>query len=128
MNTVFLHSVAGQPTQVFAVPLSDTSIRVSWDPPGEPATGYVIYYQPEGGMASSVMVTGGDTESHQLDGFQGRVTYSVSIVALSDHLPGTVVGPVTPSGKPWVGRRNCEGVHIHVHAVCMYMYVHIILE
>ena len=62
---------------------------------GDPVTGYVIYYQPEGGAVSSDMVSGGETETHLLNGFHRGVTYNISIVALSLHLPGLLVGPVT---------------------------------
>ena len=61
----------------------------------DPVTGYVIYYQPKGGAVSSDKVSGGETESHLLDGLQRGVTYNISIVALSDHLPSPLVGPVT---------------------------------
>ena len=62
---------------------------------GDPVTGYVIYYQPKGGAVSSDMVSGGETETHLLDGLQRGVTYNISIVALSLHLPSLLVGPVT---------------------------------
>ena len=62
---------------------------------GDPVTGYVIYYQPEGGAVSSDMVSGGETETHLLDDLQRGVTYNISIVALSLHLPSLLVGPVT---------------------------------
>ena len=62
---------------------------------GDPVTGYVIYYQPEGGEVSSDMVSGGETETHLLDGLQRGVTYNISIVALSLHLPCLLVGPIT---------------------------------
>ena len=61
----------------------------------DPVTGYVIYYQPKGGAVSSDKVSGGETESHILDGLQRGVTYIISIVALSDHLPSLLVRPVT---------------------------------
>ena len=61
---------------------------------GDPVTGYVIYYQPKGGAVSSVMVSGGETEIHLLDGLQRGVIYNISIVALSLHLPSLLVGPV----------------------------------
>ena len=73
------------------------SIEVRWDSPGSPATGYVLYYQPERGAVRSVNVTGGDTESYLLEGLQKGMTYQISIVALSEHLPSAVVGPVTAS-------------------------------
>ena len=64
---------------------------------GDPVTGYVIYYQPEGGAVSSDKVSGGEieTETHLLDGLEGGVTYNISIVAMSLHLPSLLVGPVT---------------------------------
>ena len=70
---------------------------MSWESPvrSYPVTGYVIYYQPKGGAASSDKVSAGETESHLLDGLQRGVTYIISIVALSDHLPSPLVGPVT---------------------------------
>ena len=89
--------VAGEPTNLAAVQQSDTSIVVSWGSPGSPATGYVLYCQPEGGAVSSVIISGRDTESHLLENLQSGMTYNISIVAVSDHLPSAVVGPVTAS-------------------------------
>ena len=37
----------------------------------------------------------GQAYRHTLNGLQGGVTYNISIVALSDHLPSLLVGPVT---------------------------------
>ena len=92
--------MAGQPTNLAAGPQTDTSILVTWDPPttGDPATGYVIYYQSGGGEVSSETVSGGQTESHVLSGLDSGMTYTISIVAESSHLPSGVVGPITPSG------------------------------
>ena len=61
---------------------------------GSPVTGYVIYYQPKEGAVSSDMVSGGETETHLLDGLQRGVTYNITIVALSLHLSSLLVGPV----------------------------------
>ena len=55
----------------------------------------MIYYQSEGRYNSRVHVSGGETESHSLDCLEREVTYYISIVALSDHLPGPLVGPIT---------------------------------
>ena len=90
--------VAMEPSSLTAVHQSSTthaSIAVIWESPDSPATGYVIYYQPKGGAVSSVTVSGGNTESHLLDGLQRGVTYTISIVALSPHLPSVLVRPVT---------------------------------
>ena len=100
-NAYYWHTcippVAGEPTNLAAVQQSDTSIEVSWDSPGSPATGYVLYCQPEGGTVSSVNISGRVTESHLLENLQSRVTYNISIVAVSGHLPSAVVGPIAAS-------------------------------
>ena len=96
---LFSFAVAGEPTSLNAISQSNSThvnINVTWESPdmGGPVTGYVIYYQPEGGAVSSDMVSGGETETHLMDGLQSRVTYNISIVALSLHLPSLLVGPV----------------------------------
>ena len=58
-------------------------------------TGYRILFEPDLG---DIEVTGGDTESYVREGLQSGVEYSISIVALSPHLPSAVVGPITLSG------------------------------
>ena len=64
-----------------------------WKSPDGNITGYVIYYQFQGGPVISDRVSGGETETHSLDGLQRGVTYYISIVALSPHLPSPLVGP-----------------------------------
>ena len=87
-------SVAREPTNL-AAESNSTHVTVSWKSPGGPVTGYVIYYQSEGRYNRSVNVSGGETESHSLDCLERGVTYYISIVALSNHLPSPLVGPVT---------------------------------
>ena len=72
------------------------NITVSWESPADTVTtGYVIYYQPKtGGPVISESVTGGHRDSHSLTGLQRGHTYNISIVALSQHLPSPLVGPV----------------------------------
>ena len=87
-----------EPSSLTAVHQSSAahaSIAVTWESPGSPATGYVIYYQPKGGAVSNVTVSRGNTESHLLDGLQRGVNYTISIVALSPHLPSALVGLFT---------------------------------
>ena len=97
-----LHQVAGEPTSLTAVISESNSthvnITVSWKSPGDPVTDYVIYYQFKGGPVISDRVSGGETETHSLDGLQRGVTYYISIVALSLHLPSPLVGPTTVAG------------------------------
>ena len=68
-----------------AVQESPTGIRVSWTPPtplGD-TTGYRIYYS--GGSSGSVNVSGGFTDNHTLTGLQNGASYTISIVAISEH-------------------------------------------
>ena len=75
-------------------------MTVSWESPADNATsGYIIYYQTKGGPVISDMVSGGETETHSLDGLQRGVTYYISILALSQHLPSPLVGNVTVVGE-----------------------------
>ena len=55
-------------------------MTVTWKSPGDPVTGYVIYFQSEGGGNSSDIVSGGETESHSLDCLESGVIYNISIV------------------------------------------------
>ena len=93
-NEQFLPPVAGQPTGVSALQQSNTSIEVSWMSSGSPATGHIIYYQPDGGDVRSETISGVDTESYILTNLDSGVNYNISIIAVSDHLPSAVVGPV----------------------------------
>jgi hypothetical protein len=75
--------VAREPGNLTAV-ISESNrahvnITVSWESPGDPVTDYVICYQ--------------------LDGLQRGVTYYISIVALSPHLPSPLVGPIPVIGE-----------------------------
>ena len=94
--------MAREPSNLTAVISESNSthvnITVSWESPGDPVTGYVIYYQPKGGPVISDRVSGGETDTHSLDGLQRGVTYYISIVALSPHLPSPLVGPITVIG------------------------------
>ena len=101
--TTLAHTVAGKPTihTIYITIISESNsthvdITVSWESPGDPVTdGYVIYYQPNGGPVISDSVFGGETDTHSLDGLQRGVTYYISLVALSPHLPSPLAGPIT---------------------------------
>ena len=70
-----------------AVQEGPTSILVSWSPPiplGD-TTGYRIYYS--GGSSGSVDVSDGSTDNYLLTGPQNGESYTISIVAASQHLP-----------------------------------------
>ena len=70
-----------------AVQTGLTSITVTWTPPtplGD-TTGYIIYYtsDSDGGNAT---VSGGSTDNETLTCLQNGDTYTVSIVATSQHI------------------------------------------
>ena len=87
-----MYIVAGEPTD-FTAESNSTHVTMSWESPGGPVTGYVIYYQSERGDDSSVMMLGREKESCSLDYLENQAIYNISIVALSLHLP--LVGPIT---------------------------------
>ena len=88
--------VAREPTSLLVVISGSTcthvNVSVSWKSPRGDVSGYMIYYQTEGGPVISDEVSGGE---RALDGLQRGVTYSISILALSQHLPSPPVGPVS---------------------------------
>ena len=78
--------VASAPTNLKAVQEGLTSVRVSWSPPTPlgATTGYRIYYS--GGRGNdSEDVSGGSTDNYLLTGLQNGTSYSISIVATSQH-------------------------------------------
>ena len=69
-----------------------TSIRVSWSPPtplGD-TTGYRIYYS-DGDSSDSVDISGGSTDNYLLTDLVMDTTYTVSIMALSNHIRSDAV-------------------------------------
>ena len=88
---IILPPVASAPTNLMAVQEGLTSIRVSWSPPtplGD-TTGYRIYYS--GGSSGSMDVSDGSTNNYLLTGLQNGESYTISIVATSQHLPSESV-------------------------------------
>ena len=101
-------------------------MTVSWESPADPVTGYVIYYQTKGGPVISDMVSGGETETHSLDGLQRGVTYYISILALSQHLPSPLVGNrIAYLQKDSISKQHytitTSGVYINLFC-CLSMY------
>ena len=89
-------SEANPPTNLNAVWVSPTSIRVSWTAPTSGATvlGYQVFWTDGTNMNSAGV--GASATDHTITIPQPQsssLTYSFTIVALSTHLPSTVVGP-----------------------------------
>ena len=58
-------------------------------------TGYRVYWSRVGGSDSGNMSVGAGDTAVTITGRTPGLTYDVTIVALSDHLPSPVVGAVT---------------------------------
>ena len=84
---------AGSPTNLNAEQVGSNSVRVSWMPPAT-VTGYQVYWSGVGGSGSGNMSAGAGDTAVTITGLTPGLTYDVTIVALSDHLPSPVVGPV----------------------------------
>ena len=79
-----------------------TSIRVTWTPPSPlgDTTGYIISYTSEDGSDSgSVTVSGGFTAMRTLTGLQNGATYTVTIIATSQHFPSNPVSVMVTLSK-----------------------------
>ena len=84
--TSFIAAVASAPINLMAVQEGVTNIRVSWNPPtplGD-TTGYRIYYS-DSDSSDSVDVSDGSTDNYLLTGLENGNTYTISIVATSNH-------------------------------------------
>ena len=88
MSVVCLYVVATAPTDLVVRQISPTSIRVTWTPPtplGD-TTGYIIYYNSTD-IIDNVTVSGGSTDEYTLLNLEREAEYTISIVAVSEHLP-----------------------------------------
>ena len=85
--------MADPPTGLTAVKEDEAKVKVSWTPPtgGDTVTAYQIFYQ----HSSSVIVNASVTQ-YVITDPELNITHPITMVALSEHLPSEVVGPVTP--------------------------------
>jgi len=97
VSCVLLCSAADSPTGLTAeqLPQEPGSFRVSWTPPASSAnlTGYCIYYS--GANDSGSTDVGASATDITIDNRTAGVTYTITMVALSPHLPSPVIGPVS---------------------------------
>ena len=96
-SIVYLCTAADSLTDLIGeqLPQEPGSFRVYWTPPASSAnlTGYRIYYS--GADDSGSVDVGVSATNITIDNRTAGVTYSITMVALSPHLPSLVVGPVT---------------------------------
>ena len=96
-NNNLSHSEADSPTNLNAVKVGSNRFRVSWTPPAN-VTGYRVYWSLGRQYDSGSSVSAGAEDTAITITGYGRtpgLTYDVTIVALSDHLPSPVVGAGT---------------------------------
>ena len=100
---IIVHSIppsaASEPHGVTAIQETLTTIRVSWTAPtsGAPPSGYRVYYSTESeDQFSHEVMIGASVREYLLTGLQSDLVYGISIMALSEHLPSSVIGPITP--------------------------------
>ena len=93
IHVLFSPTAAGSPTNLNAVQVNLTSFSVSWTPPAT-VTGYQVYWSGDRGYDSGNVSVGADDRTVTITGHTPSLTYNITIVALSDHLPSPVVGAV----------------------------------
>ena len=84
-------TVASAPSNVRAVQETQTSIHLYWTPPSPlgDTTGYIISYT--GGSSGSVIVSGDSINKYLLSGLVMDSSYTISVVATSEHIPSDAV-------------------------------------
>ena len=82
----FSLTAAGSPSNLNAIQIDPTSFRISWSPPAT-VTGYQVYWIGGGGADSGNMSVGTVDRIVTITGRTPGLTYDITIVALSDHLP-----------------------------------------
>ena len=87
INTPFSFTAADSPTDLNVVQVNLTSIRVSWTQPAT-VTGYQVYWSGDGGADSGDIIVGAGDTDVTITGRTPGLTYDITIVALSDQLPG----------------------------------------
>ena len=90
---LFLPTAAGLPTNLNAVQVNVTSITVSWTSPAT-VTGYQVYWSGGGGSDSGNKSVEAKDTAVTITGLTPGLTYNITLVALSDHLPSPIVGAV----------------------------------
>ena len=86
--------VASAPTDLVATQAGAMSLLVSWKPPNPlgDTTGYTMYYTALlGAISGSIDISGGSTSNYTLTDLLAGLSYDISIVGTSQHLPSDVV-------------------------------------
>jgi hypothetical protein len=70
-----------------------SSLNISWFQPSPITIAQILYYEANG-VTNSVTINDGITTSYVLENLQSGWTYSISLQALSSHLPSPITDPI----------------------------------
>ena len=101
VHYIHLPTAAELPTNLTAVQIGLSSLRVSWAPAAA-VTGYDFYWTGGGVYGCGNMSAGAGDTAVNITGLNLGVTYNISLVALSDHLPSPIVKVMVTLGKSCV--------------------------
>ncbi len=109
---------AGLPNNFSVVQVDGVSLLVSWTEPttGATPTGYRVYYQAAGDSTFTTVDTGPTATEQLLEGLSAGTTYTIRIVAHSQHLPSSVTDPEMVT----IGRYSSGRSHFTSKTVCMH--------
>ena len=88
-NALFSPTAADSPTDISAVLVNFTSIRVSWTSAAS-VTGYQVYWSGGGGADTGNMSIGADDTAVTITDLTPGLTYNITLVGLSDQLPSPI--------------------------------------
>ena len=100
--SIVSHTVANPPTDLTVTTSEGSStISVFCSSPigGDAVTGYLVYYHHPNHNVTIINRPSNDLSATFTELTTTQRVYTVSIQALSEHLPSIVVGPVTARGK-----------------------------
>ena len=98
INDLYSPAAADSPTDITAVLVTVTSITVSWTPPAT-VSGYKVYWSGDGGADTGNMSVGADDRTATITGLTTGLTYEITLVGLSDYLPGPPVAVTITLGE-----------------------------
>ena len=84
-------------------------------------TGYQVYWTGGGGSDSGNISVGAGDTTVTITGRTIDLTYDVTIVALSDHLPSPVVGAVMVT----LGEPHKRWLYAEIHHILPFQYIYL---
>lgn len=102
-------SASQSPVIEQVVHLSLSSLSISWVQPSPITIAQILYYEANG-VTNSIIISNGSTTNYVLKNLRSGLTYSISLQALSSHLPSPITDPITTT----LGEIcNIRSIHMH---------------